>query len=244
MMNGERHGKWQKAKVKWQKSHFCDLQFAICHVVRSSSGQAMTEMVILIPLLVLLTGGAAAVVYACMQGLKVQQAANLVARIQGQERVAGGFNLQTIQRDNGISGNTGDQDPTKQALDSQTQNWRSMPKAQPTRGTVYAKIKDAVHSFFDTSDAPDLFIPQPKYGSVGYSDQIKVIRVWDPPQIFGFKIPPITLSATAYGGEDSHMYGLVRWGSTTVGSFGNNGKFWSQSDGRGRHQNLQNPSRD
>jgi len=204
----------------------------------------MTEMVFLIPLLFILGAGVLAVAYACLQGIKVQQAANLVARIQGQERVAGGFNLQTINQDNGVAANSGDKDPTLLTLDPTNQNWRTLPKSQPSQGTVYAKIKKEVHDMFDASDAPDIFVPQPKYGLVGYSDQVKVVRIWQPPEIFGYQIPPIMLSATGYGGEDSHMYGLVRWGSTAYSSLGNNGKFWSQRDSGGSHPNLQNPNHD
>jgi hypothetical protein len=43
---------------------------------------------------------------------------------------------------------------------------------------------------------------------------VKVIRVLNPPDILGFKLDPITLKGEAYGGEDPHMYGLPRWGST------------------------------
>jgi len=230
-MNSKRHFKFQISNFK----------FAICH----SSGQAMVEMVFLIPLLMILAAGVIGVVYTCLQGIKVQQAANLVARIQGQERVAGGFSFQTIQQDNGVASNSGDADPTNLKLDSQSQNWRTLQKPTPPSGTVYAKIKDAVHNMFDPSDAPDLFVPEPKYGLVGYSDQVKVVRIWQPPSVFGWQLPPVTLDATAYGGEDSHMYGLVRWGSTSYNTLGNNSQFWSQRDGNsGARQNLQNPNND
>ena len=55
---------------------------------RCRSGQATVEMAIRSPLLLALIGGGILVVFSCWQGIKVQQGANLAARIQGEERVS------------------------------------------------------------------------------------------------------------------------------------------------------------
>jgi len=44
------------------------------------------------------------------------------------------------------------------------------------------------------------------------SDKVQVIRLLQPPKIFDLQLPPVKLEASAYGGEDPHMYGLPRWG--------------------------------
>ena len=180
-------------------------------------GQAMTEMVIILPLFLMVTCGVMAVVYACWQGVKVQQAANLAARIQGQERVAGGYNVSVIQEDNGVQAG-GDLDPTRRtiALDAAgAQVIEQSNKHRPSTHTVYGKIVQEVRAMFGAGDQDGLLIPLPSYGLVGYSDQVKVVRVWTPPQLFGLSLNPVQLVATAYGGEDSHMYSLPRWGSTS-----------------------------
>src|SRR5262245_41063657 len=71
-------------------------------VASCRSGQGMTEIVIMMPLFVILACGVLSIGYMCWQGLKVQEAANLAARIQGQERVSGGASTDTILQDNGL----------------------------------------------------------------------------------------------------------------------------------------------
>src|SRR5688572_3895751 len=67
------------------------------------AGQATTEMLFILPLLLILAACAAYITYICWQGLKVQQAANLAARINGQERVGGAKDFNQIYLDNGLS---------------------------------------------------------------------------------------------------------------------------------------------
>jgi hypothetical protein len=200
-------------------------------------------MVFLIPLLMTLAAGTLAVVYMSWQGVKVQQVANLAARIQGQERVAGGIDFSTIQHDNGVD-LPGDVDPTlnSAALDAANlQTLEQTPKAHPSPNTVYGKIEKLIRDQFYGNEQAGLFIPPPQYGLVGYSDQVKVVRIWQPPQFFGFNVPPITVEATAYGGEDAHMYGLVRWGHTNQG--GGGAPFWAEHS-NGQYTNLPNPNND
>src|SRR5262245_39084837 len=112
---------------------------------RWSGGQGTTEIALMLPLFVILLGGVLFVGYMCWQGLKVQQAANLAARIQGQERVAGGYappnnpnvGVQFIRQDNGIDGG-GDKIPDNlDALDGNPDAFAQY-KVKPTGG-VYGK---------------------------------------------------------------------------------------------------------
>ena len=242
-------GKWIetiRGEMDSPPFHICHLPFAICHAVRrlSRRGQATTEMVFIIPLLMMLAAGAMAVVYMCWQGVKVQEVANLAARIQGQERVAGGVNFTTIQHDNGVDV-PGDVDPTQNSapIDSaRLQSLEQGSKARPFPTTVYGKILKLVRDQFNANEQDGLFVPEPHYGLVGYSDQVKVVRIWQPPQFFGLNVAPITVEATAYGGEDPHMYGLVRWGHTTPG--GGGAPFWAERGSNGQYNNLPNPHND
>ena len=194
-------------------------------------GQAMTEMVFVIPLLVMLAAGVMSVVYMCWQGVKVQQAANLAARIQGQERVAGGVNQSAIAMDNGVPGsNFGDRDLKKMSPGEQRAYEKARQGGAPIYSGVYGKIQKAVRTIFESGDQSGISIPTPKYGTVGYSDKVTVQRVIVPPSFFGLSVSPQVLEGTAYGGEDSHMYGLVRWGSTNPNSTAGNNKFWTQSN--------------
>ena len=208
------------------------------------AGQAMTEMVFIIPILMMLAVGAMAVVYMSWQGVKVQQVANLAARVQGQERVAGGINFSTIQHDNGVD-LTSDADPTLNTAPLDAAALKALEqqmKAHPSANTVYGKILKLVRDQFYGNEQSGLFVPAPTYGTVGYSDRVKVVRIWQPPSIFGFTLDPITVQATAYGGEDPHMYGLVRWGHTTSG--GGGALFWAEPGTHGKLDNLPNPKND
>jgi hypothetical protein len=189
-----------------------------------ASGQAVVEMVFIIPLFLLLAAGCGAVVYMCFQGLKVQQAANVAARIHGQERVAGGPSTSAIRQDNGLDGaRPGDVDPSL-VLDEEFTKDKSadelrqltFAKKNPQFATsVYGRVKKTVRSFFGSDEQQDLYIPAPNAGIVGYSDNVKVVRVIKFPAIFGLDIKPIVITADAYGGEDTRMWGLVRWGRKT-----------------------------
>jgi hypothetical protein len=189
--------------------------------LHSSRGQATTELILLIPLFVILTGGALCTGYMCWQGLKVQEAANLAARIQGQERVAGGPSVQAIQNDNGLNG-FGDRVPDLATIKNSGSTPGPLPGHNPPQSGVYAKFYKAVQSMFGPGEQQKLFVPQPIVRD--NSDEVDVVRVLQPPKFFGVNIPGMEFQARAYGGEDPHMYGLPRWGETGNGS--SNNLFW------------------
>src|SRR5262245_46086027 len=121
----------------------------------SNSGQSMSEMVLLIPLMAMLMVGSGVIVYLCWQGVKVQQAANLAARITGQERLSGGTSVDAISRDNGLLNDV--IDPSREQAQArirflteaeidEAMNRRANENAEP--GTVYAKIKRFAESLF------------------------------------------------------------------------------------------------
>ena len=201
--------------------------------MKNRRGQAMTEMVFVIPLLLMLAAGVMSVIYICWQGIKVQQAANLGARIQGQEQVAGGASLQSIADDNGTSSTTGDPDLTKLTPQQLIDFQKSKQSVHVVRSGVYGKIENAIQGLFGSTEREGLSVPLPTYGSVGFSDKVTVQRVISPPSILPMN--PIVVQGTAYGGEDPHMYGLVRWGSTNNNGAG---KFWADPT------NLPNPKQD
>lgn len=191
-----------------------------CRSFFSQSGQATTELVILLPLLLFLAGAAMVITYGCWQGLRVQQAANLAARIQGQERISGGPSQRKIDEVNGVSGNglgmAGDADPTTylqhQTNDTINENaFNQLPKRPPqSNRSVFGKYYYKVKNMFSMRERDTVFVPAPK---IGYnSDRVKVIRTISPPEMFGHRMRPIILEGIAYGGEDSHMYSLPRWG--------------------------------
>jgi len=209
------------------------------------AGQSIVEMVFLIPLLLMLVTGALFVVYCCSQGIKVQQAANLAARIQGQEGVNGGLSLGSIQADNGVY-NGADGQPLgvpdlgqfSGALSpAQLDLLRTQREQQEISATsVYGKIQAAVQQFFTSSERTNLWTLAPVTGNSGISYAVNVIRVIMPPNVFGLNLQPLTLGATAYGGEDPHEFGLPRWGSTDANGAG--GQFWTQKDSQGNYVNL------
>ena len=188
-----------------------------------SRGQAITEMLFILPLFVVLSVGMVSVGYMCMQGMKVQEAANLAARIQGQERVLGGPDVTRINQDNGVDGG-GDKLPTGAELYSLKSD--QLEHHKPAYG-VYAKVYSTIQSMFSAAEQKGLLIPPPKQGV--NSDQVQVVRVLTPPKILN--LPNIPLQATAYGGEDPHMYGLPRWGHVGVNTGNSNGTglFWQNT---------------
>lgn len=204
------------------------------------SGQAMTEMVILIPLLVMLAAGAISVSYMCWQGVKVQEAANLAARIAGQETVGTARDRAQVGRDNGLDTSlgvyaAGDPDPNtacNQADSNQRQN--CLDQFVKTNGSgssggvggygtkldgnangaqgVYWNYRRLVYSLFSPGEQKQLFV-QPAI-TRGDESEVKVSRVMRPPKIFGWQMPIVTVEAKAYGGEDTYMYSLKRAGHT------------------------------
>src|ERR1019366_5931745 len=65
-------------------------------------GQTTVEMIFVLPLLIMLAGGMIFFVYVGFQDIKLQQAANLAARVEGQEKVSGGTSTQEIDAENGF----------------------------------------------------------------------------------------------------------------------------------------------
>ena len=196
------------------------------------SGQGMSEITLMLPLFILLAGGAMAVAYICWQGIKVQQAANLAARIQGQERVSGAsasdasVGQHFIEQDNGVDGG-GDTVPDDASIQGLSNNPNALNgfHTKPTGG-VYGKLYQAVHDMFNPGEQKKLFVPLPIQGL--NTDSVEVVRVLNPPKIFDMQLKPVKLQARAYGGEDTHLYGLPRWGRDNA-----NGQFYTSA--------LQNP---
>jgi hypothetical protein len=174
----------------------------------NKKGQASAELVILLPLFLMLAAGAMSFAYMCWQGIKVQQAANLAARMQGQERVSGSSSVDWIKQDNGVGMGFGDTAPEVDSAQKvvTSQGERSAPPAT----SVYGRFYREVQGMFTPGEQEKLFIPEPHAGL--NSDAVNVVRLLQPPKNMGLKLPPIKLEATAYGGEDPHMYGLPRWG--------------------------------
>ena len=174
-------------------------------------------MILLVPLFVMLSGGAISVAYMCWQGVKVQQAANLAARIEGQERVSGGRVTTDIDVINGTNNGTGDDELDDKTLKNQLRNNPNAIRGDqhpPSPNSVYGKFYKAAKDMFTPSEQNNLLIPQATPGLVGNTDQVNITRVIQPLKILNLQINPITLHASAYGGEDPHMYGLPRWGCT------------------------------
>lgn len=185
----------------------------------------------MLPLFMILAAGALFVGYICWQGLKVQQAANLAARIQGQERVGGGRSQQSIAQDNGLDSG-GDTVPDDSSMSGLAQDPNALDRFKSApNGGVYGKFYQAVHEMFGPGEQQKLFVPPPEKEGIN-SDRIRVIRVLNPPKIFDYQMKPIKLEATAYGGEDTHMYGLPRWGKTA----NSQGQFYTGA--------LENPNND
>lgn len=189
----------------------------------SNSGQAATEVLLLVPLFILMIGIGLSVGYLCWQGIKVQEAANFAARVQGQERVGGGFSSTSISTDNGLIG-VEDKLPSPGQLKAWKNDANAMSglQAGSSPGGVYGKYRALVRDFFSSGERGNLFVPAPTLGI--NSDRVRVARVIRPPKILNFQMQPIMIQADAYGGEDSRMYGLPRWGST-----GNNGSAFYKS---------------
>jgi hypothetical protein len=177
-------------------------------------GQGMTEIVLMLPIFIILMAGTASIAYMCWQGLKVQQAANLAARINGQERISGGPSESSIRQDNGLDGGV-ERAPDDSEIEqlSNDPNALSGLKAKPSGG-VYGKMYTAVHEMFNTGEQAKLFVPPPINQGIN-TDTVQVVRVLNPPKVLGFQLSPVRLEARAYGGEDTHLYALPRWGKTS-----------------------------
>ncbi len=178
------------------------------------SGQAATEMVFILPLLATLVGAGMVVLYCCWQGIKTQQAANFAARIQGQERVMGSISKDEIENENGVgidvTTSGGDPDPT----DSSGGSNDHPAHGSPVPNSVYEHIRKNVFDMFGNS-SNNVYVPPPRIGQ--NVDKVTVVRIIQMPKI-PFTTSPgrtLKLKAEAYGGEDTLMYGLPRWGHTS-----------------------------
>ena len=177
------------------------------------AGQATSEMVFILPLLIILAGGAICIVYMCWQGVKTQEAANYAARIEGQERVSGGVSADDINRTMGL-GMGGDKDPT---LNKDKMTAEEARNLRPSGGSmsitsVYGKYRDEVRKMFSIGERDHVHVMPPVRNSL--TDQVKVVRVMTPPKIFNFQMDPVMVASTAYGGECTNAYGLPCWAHT------------------------------
>jgi hypothetical protein len=150
--------------------------------------------------------------YTAWQGLRVQQAANLAARIQGQERVSGGTSVQAIDQQNGDEVGTGDTLNTNSGNSSaQSQPGGNINRPDPS--SVYGKYYFLVKSQFFPKTQDQVFIPKPIIGQ--NVDRVSVTRVIHIPTIPFLSqngLPKtMVLQGAAWGGEDTSMYGLPRW---------------------------------
>jgi len=226
----------------------------------TQSGQGITEMVFLIPLFVILGVGAVSVSYMCWQGIKVQEAANVAARVAGQETVGGAKDFATMMQDNGLVTGlgvnaAGDPDPSTEcdqadAVSRQTclTNLANGNGAGSSIGTklagdgggvkgVYWDFRKLIYSLFTPGEQKRLYVPTPT--TRGGVSEVKVTRIMQAPKIFGWQAPPVSVSAKAYGGEDPYMYSLPRFGHTNSGG----DPFWQQVfKGTGANRNPNQPS--
>lgn len=171
--------------------------------MKTASGQATVEMALVLPVLVLFIGGAVGLVYLGQQSLKVQEAANVAARIQGQERVAGGRDLTSIERDN--FGGMGEGDD-----ETDDPNVTTSRDGDPS---VFGRWYTLVRRMFGRR-TEGLVIRKPEIGQ--NVDKVRIVRMIELPKVpfMDGQRRKIKLVGEAYGGEDTHMYGLPRWGKT------------------------------
>jgi hypothetical protein len=192
----------------------------------SASGQAVTEMVFVLPLLIMLAGGMLFMVYAGWQDLKLQQAANLLARVEGQEKVGGGPNIGAINQENGFGPGSGyqDADATVGNKNFDTGNETVNSGGSPV---LFTRMINLLKGLFPGGGVS---LAQPVSGQ--NVDQITVTKVMPM-----FKIPflskgnaglpqQIVLQGQAYGGEDPYMYALPRWGTTSDPGNGGTSPEW------------------
>jgi hypothetical protein len=182
------------------------------------NGQAMSEMLFIAPLLLAIIGGSLFVVYGAWQGIRVQQAANLGARIQGEERIAGGSSAPKIEEENGNGLGAGDPDPDNSA-NLPGVKFTQTPSRVPNT-SVYGKFYNLIKDEFFPTFKSQVYVPPPQIGQ--NIDEVKVVRIINLPKIpffnWGKGEEQLRLEGTAWGGEDTYAYGLPRWGRV-----GNNG---------------------
>ncbi len=188
----------------------------------------MTELVIILPLFLMIAGAGISFVYMTWQGVKTQQAASLAARVQSQERVAGGQSPDKILEQNG-GNNTSAQDHGLMGLmDNAAREpaiqWsrapfdaphgQALPRKTSPEKSVYGNIVQRVEQMFGQKERARVYVMKPEPGNL--IDKVDVVRVFNPPPFFGFKFKKIFIKATGYAGEDTYMYSLPRWGKVKV----------------------------
>ena len=182
--------------------------------MKNNKGQTVTEMVFVLPLLIMLAGGMLFMVYAGWQDLKLQQAANLLARVEGQEKVSGGRSINDINQENGFGPGSGFQDGDAK-VDSHNFGTGDEHVSSGGAPTLKLRMMNLLKGLFPSGGVS---LAQPRGGQ--NVDQITITKV-----VPMFKIPflskgnaglpkEITLKGQAYGGEDPYMYALPRWGTT------------------------------
>lgn len=217
----------------------------------SRAGQGTTEMIFIIPLFVMLAAGAISIIYMCWQGIKVQAAANVAARVAGQETVNLAVNFAQIVQDNGgttaVGVNAvGDPDPLGQCNQSDPaaqqkciadnfvgqngsgNNTRFGTKADASGAGpgVYWRFRELAYNMFTPGEQKRLYVPLPT--TRNGETEVKVTRVMQAPEIFGWKMPPVVVEGKAYGGEDPYMYSLPRGGHTNSTGANSDKPFWQQ----------------
>jgi hypothetical protein len=172
----------------------------------------MVELTVVIPLLVLLATIIAGVLYVEWQGVKTQEAANLAARLEGQEHISGGKTPQQIALLNGNFEGLSREMPTlNNELDRMTdQEWNHISNSGGGNNgilNIQQKMLDMVRKFIGRESA----VQTPVIGTA--TDSVTVDRAVGVPAALGGG--DIVIHSTAYSGaEDTYMYGLPRWGPT------------------------------
>jgi len=176
------------------------------------------ELTFLLPLVIMLLGGMFFLVYAGWQDLKVQQAANLAARVEGQEKVNGGRTIYDINKENGFGPGMGRVVVNPDVKDA-TMEISNDNSVGPLSGqSLYDRLRVMVKGLYAPGERSSVQIESPLSGQS--VDQVNVYRILKMPHIPFFKdkanpLPEsIMLKGTAYGGEDPFMYALPRWGTT------------------------------
>jgi hypothetical protein len=179
-------------------------------------GQTAVEFVLMVPFFAAVAAMVMFVTYTCWQGVKTQQAANLAARIAGQQAVGGAQNFGQIDTMNGV-----------QAGVTNNNNPNPGPPTPTPGGSVYSDYYTKVQRLMKISDSTKLRAFPPSIGL--QSVEVKVIRTISLPAIFFLGAQQISIGddrhmigslhyVSAYGGEDTYMYGLPRWGAPGLGS--------------------------
>src|SRR5258706_6523351 len=142
--------------------------------MKNLKGQTTIEMVFVLPILFMLMGGMLFMVYTGWQDLKIQQAANLIARVEGQEKVSGGVSIDAINKENGFA-------PGADQLSADSTVGRTKfeinDQTQASSGGSYVlldRMKNLVGSFLGVGKGADIRVFDPRSGQ--NVDFIKITR--------------------------------------------------------------------